>query len=225
MKLIYKKPLIFPSWARFSGKNASTRFQKLTDDGVYFTPKESKLPYFNHVEMTGFEMSSIISYKISSKRKLKVYIFCVFPQIRVIPNETRGSLTYHFKNVEVGVYKAKKTVENISINGSLIIEEKGDGVKIIHRFTPGFDKKALIERIDVLNESEKAKCIKLKNYCPQSSLWAAVYGNGLTTACMMKTPSTNGPTAVTITSLFTTEISVWTACFTLTEGPQAVHLK
>ncbi|MGN1420761.1 MAG: hypothetical protein ACI4XC_04555 [Eubacterium sp.] len=170
MKLIYKKPLIFPSWARFSGKSAGKRFQTLTNEGVCFIPQKSKLPYFNHVEMTGFEMSTIISYRIDKIRRLKTYIFCAFPQIRVIPNETRGSLTYHFKSVDVSVYKAEKTVENISINGSLIIEEKGDGVSVIHRFTPGFDKKVLIERIDVLNQSEKSKRITVKNNCPQSKI-------------------------------------------------------
>lgn len=170
MKFVYKKPLIFPIWARFSGKNAGKQFQDLTDDGVCFTPERSKLPYFNHIEMTGFEMSSIISYKIDKKFRLKTYIFCVFPQIRVIPNETRGSLTYHFKNVDISVYKADKAVESVSINGSLIIKEQSDGVNIIHSFTPGFDKKVLIEKIDVVNESEKVKRITVKNNCPQSKI-------------------------------------------------------
>lgn len=170
MKKLYKKPLIFPSWARFSGKNAGKHFQTLTNDGVCFTPQSSMLPYFNHIEMTGFEMSSIISYKIDRKFRLKTYIFCVFPQIRVFPNETRGSLTYHFKNVDVSVYKANKTVESVSINGTLSIKEQSDGVKIIHSFTSGFDKKVLIEKIDIVNESEKVKRITIKNRCPQGKI-------------------------------------------------------
>lgn len=94
MKLIYKKPLIFPIWARFDSKNAGTQFHHLTDNGVKFFPRKDLLPYFNHIEMTGFETSSIISYRIDKNCRLKMYIFSVFSQIRVIPNEMRGSF-YH----------------------------------------------------------------------------------------------------------------------------------
>lgn len=168
MKLKYNNPSIFPVWAEFDSKNAGKRFQKLNDGGVCFIPQKSMLPYFNHIEMTGFEMSSIISYQIDKKCRLKTYLFCVFPQIRVIPNETRGSLTYHFKNVDISIYKADKIVKSVCIDGTLAIEEQGDGVKIVHRFSPGYDKKVLVEKIEVINEGKKYKRITVKNNCPQN---------------------------------------------------------
>ncbi|MGN1123934.1 MAG: hypothetical protein ACI4RR_06280 [Eubacterium sp.] len=166
MKLIYKKPLIFPTWARFDSKNAGKQFHNLTDNGIMFLPKKDILPYFNHIEMTGFEMSSIISYRIDKNCRLKMYVFAVFPQIRVIPNETRGSLTYHFKNIDISIYGAKKTVSRVSFNGTLEFEEQGDGVKIIHEFSPGYDKKTLIEKINVVNIGTEAKKISVKNNSP-----------------------------------------------------------
>lgn len=164
MKLIYKKPLIFPIWARFDSKNAGKQFHLFSNGGVEFLPKNELLPYFNHIEMTGFEMSSIISYRIDKNCRLKMYIFSVFPQIRVIPNETRGSLSAHFKNVDIRVRNTKKTVSKVIFDGILKFEEQSGGVKIFHEFSPGYDKKALIEKIKVTNDSAQAKRISVKNH-------------------------------------------------------------
>lgn len=124
MKLIYKKPLIFPTWGIFSGKDAGKTYYRLENDSVVFTPEKDKLPHHNHIEMTGFEASSIISYKVDEKKRLKLYSFCVFPQIRVIPNETRGSLSRRFKNAELYFENAKAEVTEIRFDGILQIQEQ-----------------------------------------------------------------------------------------------------
>ncbi len=170
MKLIYKKPLIFPVWARFNSKNAGKQFHSSTEDGVIFLPTNEYLPYYNHIEMTGFEMSSIISYQIDKNCRLKIYLFCVFPQIRVVPNETRGSLSVHFKNVDISICKAEKAVTKVSFDGTLKIEEQGDGIKIVHEFSPGYDKKTLIEKIDVVNLGTEAKEFCVKNKSPMRKI-------------------------------------------------------
>lgn len=54
MKRLYRKPLIFPTWGIFSGKDAGKIYYRLTDGGVIFTPEKDKLPHHNHIEMTGF---------------------------------------------------------------------------------------------------------------------------------------------------------------------------
>lgn len=161
MKLIYKKPLIFPYWAVFKSKDGGKRFYSPNENGVSFSAFDM-LPHFNHIEMAGFEISSIISYNIDKNKRLKLYTFCVFPQIRIIPNETRGSLAYHFKNVQIGIKGAQSTVSRIDINGRLIIEEYAQEVRLVHTFYPSFDKKALIEKIEITNEAPSKKVIRLK---------------------------------------------------------------
>lgn len=90
MKIKYKKPKIFPSWTKFSGNEQVREYYSCQDSDIVFDADSRKLPHFNHIEMAGFETSSIISYKLGSDKKLTLYRFCVFPQIRVIPDETRG---------------------------------------------------------------------------------------------------------------------------------------
>ncbi|MGN1417889.1 MAG: hypothetical protein ACI4W6_01005 [Acutalibacteraceae bacterium] len=167
MKLIYRKPLIFPLWAIFKNKDAGKKFYDMTEDGVSFSCDNSLLPHFNHVEMTGFQASSIISYKIGKNKQLKLHIFCVYPQIRVIPNETRGGLTYKFNNVEVNVNNEAKTCEKIFFNGILTVYEQAGSVEIIHRFCTARDKKALIEKIEIINTSDKTQFVTVKNKKPE----------------------------------------------------------
>ncbi len=167
MKIIYKKPLIFPLWAVFKNKDAGKRFYTLSHNGVCFDTDSASLPHFNHIEMTGFQASSIISYKVGSNRRLKLHMFCVYPQIRVIPNETRGGLTYKFDNVKVKVDGAVNTVEKIFFDGVLSVVEQADGVQIIHHFSTARDKKALVEKIEIINNSQKARSVTVKNLKPQ----------------------------------------------------------
>ena len=61
MKLVYRKPLTFPLWAKFDVKNAEKQFYSLADNGVKYTANDDVLPHFNHIEMAGLEASSIIS--------------------------------------------------------------------------------------------------------------------------------------------------------------------
>lgn len=163
MKLIYRKPLIFPVWAIFNNKDAGKKLYSLSDGGVEFSCERSPLPHFNHIEMAGFQASSIISYKISQKRKLKLHMFCVYPQIRVIPNETRGGLTYKFDNVKISVNGKAPEVEKVFFDGVLSVFEQSEGVEIIHRFCTARSKKALIEKIEIINKSAKTQSVSIVN--------------------------------------------------------------
>lgn len=118
MKLIYKRAKIFPSWVKFKGTEPNKMYYSLNGDKIECSTEDIALPYFNHIEMSGFEASAIISYKIDKNKQLKLNRFCVFPQIRVIPNETRGSLTYNFKGADIK-YGAKVFTEKIEFNGML----------------------------------------------------------------------------------------------------------
>ncbi|MGN0533617.1 MAG: hypothetical protein ACI4IK_04580 [Eubacterium sp.] len=164
MKLNYPKPIRFPLWAIFKKQRNGQRYN-LSDNGVYCTLTDSDiLPHINHLEMTGFEMSTIISYKIRRDRTLDLYRFCVFPQIRVIPNDTRGGLTYKFHGVDISIKNAPKDkVNKISYDGFLSIESETNGIHICRKFSPGYDKKALIEEIIIENRSSANRQINVNN--------------------------------------------------------------
>lgn len=146
MKLIYKKPRIFPAWVKFKGSEPKSRYYSVTNDGIDCNINNIKLPYYNHIEMSGFEMSAIISYKIDESKQLELNRFCVFPQIRVIPNETRGSLSCRFRGADID-YGSKVLTDKIKFNGMLTFYQHAGDIEITHMICPAHDKKALVEKL------------------------------------------------------------------------------
>lgn len=162
MKLIYKKPKIFPSWVKFTGGEPKEKYYSLTDDGVVCSTNSIHLPYYNHIEMAGFEMSAIISYKVDEAKHLKLHRFCVFPQIRVIPNETRGSLSFCFNSADIK-YESELLTDKIIFNGMLTFYQHAGCLKIEHTICSAYDKKALIEKVVVNNSCADSTCFYVKN--------------------------------------------------------------
>lgn len=169
MKMIYKKPRIFPLWTKFKGTESKGKYYFCNDNAIYFSANSDKLPHANHIEMAGFETSSIISYKIDSDKKLKIYRFCVFPQIRVIPNETRGSLSYRFNGVDL-VFNSSLKTEKVEFDGVLTFCQRADEIEVKHTICPSFDKKALLEKIVLKNTSNKQQSFTLQNKNPYKKI-------------------------------------------------------
>lgn len=165
MKLIYKKPKIFPSWVKFKNIEPNEKYHSVQNDKIVCCVDDIKLPYSNHIEMSGFELSSIISYRVDKKRRLKLNRFCVFPQIRVIPNLTRGSLTYGFKGADIK-YDSKALTDKITFNGKLTFFQHTKSLKIAHTICPAYDKKALVEKITVSNCCDCVVFADIKNKNP-----------------------------------------------------------
>lgn len=169
MKLTYKTPRIFPKWTKFKGNEKSGKYYSCENDGIRFSCNSGKLPHSNHIEMAGFETSSIISYKIDNSKKLTLYRFCVFPQIRVIPNETRGSLSYSFDSIDLSFHSPLKT-NKVEFNGLLTFYQNADDVEITHTICPAYDKRALLEKIAVKNTSDKKQAFTLQNKKPNKNI-------------------------------------------------------
>lgn len=146
----YVKPLKFPLWARQAGSGNTSARHTLTQNGIRADFENgAKLPYSNHIETAGFKTASIISYKIDKGHRAKFYRFCVFPSLRVLPNDTRGSLTYAFPEVKLRVNGEKEKTEKMDFDGILKFSSKAGGAKITRRFITGNTKSALIEEIHI----------------------------------------------------------------------------
>lgn len=162
MKLRYKRARVFPLWVKFTGREPKERYYSLENDAVVCSTDSIKLPYYNHIEMAGFEMSAIISYKIDKAKQLKLNRFCVFPQIRVVPNETSSSLTYCFDAADIK-YESELLTDKIIFNGMLTFFQHAGSLNIEHTICSAYDKKALIEKIVVKNSSADTACFYVKN--------------------------------------------------------------
>ena len=160
MKLTYPKPIRFPSWGIYKSAPQKSVY-KMDKSGVYadFTD-EDHLPHINHIETAGFGASTILSYKVNKDRSYKLYRFAIYPSLRVLPNNTRGNLTYKFDGVD---FKEKEVLGKVSFDGIITFQSRIGDVNITRKYCASADKKAVIEKI-ILNNDGDDTVLHLKKY-------------------------------------------------------------
>lgn len=114
--------------------------------------------YANHIEMSGFYCSAIISYGANADGKLCMLRHTVFPNLRIFPNETRGSFDYNFNGVSLkqNGEELLETVLNFTFDGILNITSKCGEITVKRQLFAAVNSPALIEKITVENCGAKA---------------------------------------------------------------------
>lgn len=160
MKLLYPKPRKFPAWAKVKSDSEVSRYS-LKDNGIFaHFDEKSQLPHSNHIEMAGFGASTIISYMVDKNGNLGLYRLGIFPELRVNPNDTHSSLTHKFPGV---YFSEKETAVSVYFDGILNLESKIGDVSVSREMTASSDKKAILEKIALKNDSGQEQALYLNN--------------------------------------------------------------
>jgi len=120
----------------------------------------------DHIEMSGFKISGIISYGTKGKDELYLSRKIVWPMLRTIPNDTHASLIAIFEQQpEIIIDEKPAGAEEpfeISINGVLTIRSKlGNKTEITRVIFPSTDKPVFVEKIVIKNVSKDKTQIEL----------------------------------------------------------------
>jgi hypothetical protein len=65
---------------------------------VWETARDARLPHSDRIEMSGRRVAAIVSYGADALGNLVLERTCVWPTLRVAPNDTRASLTVRFQS-------------------------------------------------------------------------------------------------------------------------------
>lgn len=98
MLLPFYRQGTFPRWAK-SGKNDLFRpsDRRLESDvSVVWDMQKTPSPCSDHLEMSGFYASAILSYGKTAKGKLRICRHLVVPNLRMQPNVTQSSFKMNF---------------------------------------------------------------------------------------------------------------------------------
>ena len=143
----------------------STRWL-LVDDGSIVWKVEEKDSHMDHIEMSGFYISTILHYGVKDG-KMKQSVHLVFPMLRTIPNDTHASLSYDIdsKNIPSIQIFGKSVMEYptfFSIKGKLTCQSiTKEGVEIKHQFFPSIDKAAFINKVEIVNNTSEPVQIEI----------------------------------------------------------------
>ncbi|MEA1899055.1 MAG: hypothetical protein U9N53_15460 [Bacteroidota bacterium] len=143
----------------------SLRWHLTDDEGIEWKVKEND-SHLDHIEMSGFYISSIVHYGVQSG-KLKQKIHLVFPMLRTIPNDTHASLAHEF---------TIEDFDQITVNGKAVEEypsrfyHKGilsyqskttEGIEIKHQLFPSTDNSVFIDKVEIKNLTNQTLEINL----------------------------------------------------------------
>jgi hypothetical protein len=141
--------------------SGQTRWKVQTDGSIRWEVKED-LPHFDHIEMSGEQVSTVLRYGVKSDGSFSLERSMVWPMLRTIPNNTHASLMQKYAidipsllTVNGGTLQNEK-VESISLNGILTVVSGYKlpvAVEITREIFPSTTLPMLCERYSVKNNS------------------------------------------------------------------------
>lgn len=157
---------IFFDWSILKNQHKNIHFIS-KDELIYRTI--NNISYYDHIEMSSFYNSTIISYGHDENENLKLGFHFVFPTIRKKINDTRGSFSINcetlpkiYLNNELIIEK----LQQVSFNGFLKIYSYYKDIKITRIMFPAYDFPGFIimYKIKSNNKNFHFKIDKSENY-------------------------------------------------------------
>lgn len=170
-----KRQRVFAPWAAMRTPYTAPK-HTLKENKVCFTVRPGA-SYANHVEMSGFFCSSIISYGADENGCLRLMRHVVFPQLRLYPNLTHSSLdcNFHGAALLINGEKQTETAEQFVFDGILHIFSHCGALRVERKLFAARMQSACMELLTVENTGDAPVCVSLQNN-DRPKLTAAIYG-------------------------------------------------
>ena len=136
--------------------NRPLRWQLSDKEGISWLVKDNN-PHTDHIEMSGMKVSAIITYGIDSAQHLVLRRKLIFPTLRKVPNDTRGSLIQtidenSIDSILVAGQLLREQPAAFYINGCLkIVSVTNTPLTVERMIYPSTDKAACIEKYTLTN--------------------------------------------------------------------------
>lgn len=171
-----KHILLFIVTFLFSNIYAQNRWE-ITDNGtIRWTVKNSELPHYDHIEMSGQQISTVLRYGVDENLGFQLERSLVFPMLRTIPNNTHASLM--FRNATDipsmisinGRTLQNETVEYLELNGMLTVKSvystqrenatrswRDTEIEMTRTIFPSTENAFLLEKYEIKNPEQPRK--------------------------------------------------------------------
>lgn len=153
-----------------------TRWSIPDGEGISWSPKAGQIPHYDHIEMSGEQISTVLRWGIEPDGSFTLDRSLVFPMLRTVPNNTHASLTRHISTdiaalpVIDGMNLCSEKVEKVSLNGALKVEstwkygykgrERGD-LRMSRTIFPSRTLPAICEIYEITNLGNNVLTIEI----------------------------------------------------------------
>ncbi|WP_316753088.1 hypothetical protein [Pedobacter gandavensis] len=177
-RLLFLLPLLYS----FVDVNAQDlRWNLVKNGGIEWIVKKGAA-HTDQIEMSGKQISAILTYGVNDKGSLILKRKLVFPMLRTIPNDTRGSLIRDFDQpipaISIDGQALNEQPAAFAFNGSIQVRSVFGGVSILRELFPSVNKPAFIEQGTFKNTNSKAVEITIPEFehTDSTKLNKGVYG-------------------------------------------------
>lgn len=170
----YKIILFLVSLIVFAPLTEARQRWQIQKDGSIEWRIDKGIPHFDHIEMSGQQMSVVLRYGVNADGSFSLERSMIWPMLRTIPNNTHGTLIQRFAVdypallIVDGKALSNEKVKSVRLDGRLTVisrftvgyenittsDTKGI-VELTRTFFPSVDKPMLCERYVLKNISDK----------------------------------------------------------------------
>ncbi|SEW52944.1 glucosidase family protein [Chitinophaga arvensicola] len=176
-------PALLLSGHAFCTSAQSPRWALAADGGIQWNVK-GNAAHTDHIEMSGKQLSGIITYGTDSVQQLLVKKQLVFPMLRTIPNNTHASLKADFDGSELPAVTVDgallRTIPvSFYLKGILRIQSRSNtGLTVTDILFPSVDKAAFIQQRELLNNGTRECTVQIDSIVKEQHTPAdkGVYG-------------------------------------------------
>lgn len=159
--------LLLTTWAP-----AQQQRWSMQPDGSIAWNIDRQLPHYDHIEMSGKEVSTVLRYGVNSEGAFVLNKSLVWPMLRTIPNNTHASLMrrYNWNPLDIitvnGRAFTNEKVEEIRLKGILTVESSFDlgwygEWKLVREYFPSADRPALVENYQLINTGKRPMTVEI----------------------------------------------------------------
>ncbi|MBB2147577.1 hypothetical protein [Pedobacter gandavensis] len=144
------------------------RWHLVKNGGIAWTLKKGDAAHTDQIEMSGKQISAILTYGVNDQGSLVLKRKLVFPMLRTIPNNTRGTLIRDFDQpiptISIDGVALNEQPVAFAFNGSIKVRSTTAGVNIVRELFPSVNKPAFIEQGTFKNKNAKAVEITIPEF-------------------------------------------------------------
>lgn len=163
-RLLFLLPLLY-SFVDVHAQNL--RWNLVKSGGIEWVVKKGA-PHTDQIEMSGKQISAILTYGVNEQGSLILKRKLVFPMLRTIPNDTRGSLIRDFDQpippISIDGAVLNEQPAAFAFNGTIKVKSAQAGLSIVRELFPSVNKPAFIEQGTFKNKNSKAVDVIIPEY-------------------------------------------------------------
>lgn len=164
-----QKPIPFALWtmAKKGDLNVPRRRSLCPDGAVLWDIGREPRACADHLELSGFHASAILSYGKTAGGTLRLMKHLVVPALRTLPDVTQSSFSFNFYEsallLQMDGKPLKEQLQTVKIRGMLELQSQaGEGLRVIRSFYPSAKYPALLEEVTLKNTGSKTLSLQMK---------------------------------------------------------------